>query len=378
MKKNWLILVLIFAVAGLAAAGEVSETFAVSPGGLLDIDLETGGDISITGWDRNEVTVEASTYGKHAEKISVNVEQSGDKVLVTSAHTGYGRSHSGGAHIVVKVPNRFSVELETMGGDIDISGVEGRFSGETMGGDITLSDLRGNLDLQTMGGDIELTDADVDGEVQTMGGDVLLERVAGDVDASSMGGDMIYKNVTRKDGSSTGDAAVIETMGGDIRLNEAFSGAKLNTMGGDITVGAAAEFVEAETMGGDIEIGEIDGWVKAETMGGDVEVTVIGDPQATDRDIELTSMGGDIVLTVPRNFSMSVEIEIALGDGPWRKHRKDYQIQSDFPLQTEEVVGDRGRHGESASLVGRGTFAGGKNQVKIYTAGGNVYLKQGQ
>jgi DUF4097 and DUF4098 domain-containing protein YvlB len=275
---------------------------------------------------------------------------------------------------LINVPSRYDLDIETMGGDIEISGVEGDLQGETMGGDLRLSELKGDVEFETMGGDISLTDSEVDGDVETMGGEVTVTNVTGDVDGSSMGGNVVYKDVTRRNGESSGKAVVISTMGGDIEIGDAPAGASLETMGGDIQVGNAAKFVEAETMGGDITIGSIDGWVEASTMGGDVRVTVIGDPQASGKDIEISSMGGEIYLTVPRNFSMEVEIEIAYSG---KSTVPEIISDAALKIETHEGAGGSLRRmvGESSTLVGSGSFNGGKNKVEIETVGGNVHLK---
>ena len=63
-------------------------------------------------------------------------------------------------------------------------------------------------------------------------------------------------------------------------------------------------------MGGNIEIDAVDGLVKATTMGGDVNVRMVGDPAKGKRDVEIQSMGGDIMLTVPSALSMDFDITL--------------------------------------------------------------------
>ncbi|MDH3744842.1 MAG: DUF4097 domain-containing protein [Acidobacteriota bacterium] len=369
--------VLIALLAFLAGPGFLSadvreEEIEATPGELLRVEMATGGSVQVVGWDRNLVSVESEATGRDRDKQTVEVRRTSNGVLVKTETIGKGNHHKSGFEISIRVPRRFNVEIESMGGDISVEDVEGKIGGETMGGDLDLSNLTGVLKLSTMGGDIELTDSRVDGEVSTMGGDVMLENVIGDVNGSSMGGDVSYKNVTRPDGSSTGQAVTITTMGGDIELGEAMSGATLETMGGDIELARAAVFVDAETMGGDIVLGSVDGRVTANTMGGDVEVTVVGDPQAADRDIEIDSKGGDIHLTVPRNFSMEVDIEIA-----YTKGRSDkYEIISDAELEISESDSWTKTFGSPRKIISAGgSFNGGGNDVKIRTINGDVYLK---
>ena len=73
------------------------------------------------------------------------------------------------------------IDLDSMGGGLEIDGVDGKFTGKTMGGGITLTDVRGEARLKTMGGQIHLSDSELDGYLETMGGQVLFENVIGDV-----------------------------------------------------------------------------------------------------------------------------------------------------------------------------------------------------
>jgi len=354
MKKMLYVLLLAVLVSQPMLAKQIEEKIDASPGDLLEVDLETGGSLEIRGWDQNTVMVRATSEDGDADGQEITIQKTSKGVLVMTESTKkWGRGHSHGYDLMINVPRVYDLEIETMGGDIEVNGVEGDMEGETMGGDI------------------ELKDSEVDGEIETMGGEVIVANVIGDVDGSSMGGNVTYKNVTRRSGESSGDAVVITTMGGDIELGSAPAGASVETMGGDIEIGDAAKFVEAETMGGNITVGTVDGRVEASTMGGDVRVTVIGDPQAGGKDIELSSMGGEIYLTVPRNFSMEVEIEIS-----YDKKSGVPEIVSDEPLTIENEEGGGGllrRNG--STLTGSGSFNGGKNKVEIETVGGNVYLK---
>jgi len=162
-------------------------------------------------------------------------------------------------------------------------------------------------------------------------------------------------------------------MGGDINLDEAPAGAVVKTMGGDITIGHAGGFIHARTMGGDIEIKALDGGVKATTMGGDVEITIVGDGSKKDRDIEIVSKGGDVILIVPKNYSMDIDITIAYN----RRGSHRVTIDSDFVLTIEEPDKDNDRsRGRRRYIYGHGKIAGGKHKVKIETVNGRVVIRE--
>lgn len=357
---------------------EVKKEFDVNPGGKVTIDLKTGADIEIKGWDKNLLSATALIDDDKENSIEFNFDKSGNNVEIISNYSHRNKHNSSNAKLVLKVPKKFNVEFNTMGGDVNITFVEGNIEGKTMGGELELLNLKGVLDVVTMGGEITLKNSEVDGKVKTMGGEVLVENVKGDVNASSMGGKVRQVNVEGK-GKSIGNEVNISTMGGEIEIDKAPNGAKLKTMGGDIKVNKAGKFLDAETMGGEIEA-EVDGWIKATTMGGDVDIKMVGDPNDGKRDVTIKSMGGDITLVVPAGLSMDIDIEVIYAKG--RKVKSDdefnkLKIVSDFPVKEERSAEwDNSKGSPRKTLSGTGSVNGGKNKVKITTYNGNVYLKK--
>lgn len=357
-------------------SSNLQKEFKVREGQKLDIDLKTGGSITITGWEKNILQVKV-TFRNHDETIPrIEMKQSGDVVSIESEFDPMENGNHRSPKLDIYLPYRFDLKIKTMGGEISLDQIQGEFEGKTMGGSLSFSHLKGRIDMTTMGGNISLKESDIDGSIKTMGGRVVLENVIGDIKGSSMGGNVVYKNVRTRKGESTGKVVKITTMGGSINVDQALEGADVHTMGGKIHIKHARQFVKAKTMGGDITIDEIDGWVTATTMGGEIEVTMTGDPDKGKRDVQLTSMGGDITLEVPADLSMNIDIELSYTKGSWKK----YKIESDFKLnieETKEWVKSHDSHGYYQKIIsGKGKTRDGKNLVKIKTIDGNIYLKK--
>jgi len=351
-------------------AQDFTRTFTVSSGGDLRLDLETGGSVVITGWNRNEVKVDIYVSGRDGEEVIVDIEELRNGVSVT---TEFERRRSrASVDIEVSVPFVFNLDIETMGGEIQVDGVEGELVGETMGGELELRNLKGTLDFETMGGEILLEDSDVDGRVHTMGGEITISNVVGNVKSSTMGGEVSYNNFRARSSSGKKSEVQIHTMGGEINVDRADYGADVETMGGEINIGYAGDHVKASTMGGEITIDELDGWVEATTMGGDIEVHMIGNAAEGDRHVELSSMGGDIVLTVPEGLSMDIEAEITVTD---RYDADDFRIESDFDLNVETTQAKRSRRDDHV-IIATGTTGNGKHKVKIKTINGDIFIKR--
>jgi DUF4097 and DUF4098 domain-containing protein YvlB len=85
-----------------------------------------------------------------------------------------------------------SVQISTMGGDIDIQDAPAGADLHTMGGNISVKDARQFVRAKTMGGDIALGSVDGWVEAITMGGDIETTLIGngGDVTLTSMSGNV--------------------------------------------------------------------------------------------------------------------------------------------------------------------------------------------
>ena len=373
MKVLQTIIFLFMAYALLLAQDKIERKFEIGSGSDIEVDLHTGGSITVIGWDKELVEVIADVEDD-AEDYRIDYKERSSGLSIDVSHSGRGH-HSGDVEITVKVPKKSNLELETTGGDVSIDNIEGDIEGETMGGEIELSNLRGNIEFTTMGGEIDVKNSNLDGELKTMGGDITFENVSGSVKGSTMGGDVKYRGEGRDKEKDKNREVRISTMGGDIKVDDAPGGANVSTMGGEIRIGSAGKYVKAKTMGGDIELKQVDGGFKLSTMGGDVTAKMIGNPNEGDRDIDISSMGGDITVTVPDGLSMSFDLKLTYT----KRSSGSYQIISDFPVKVEESGDWEYSDGSPRKYIyGSGEVAGGKFKVKIETINGNIVIRKGR
>ncbi len=346
------------------------KRITVAPGDTLSLRLRTGGSVRVQVWTQN--VVEVSVTGvESCGDCDFRIEPTGEGVEISSDYPRRSRNHSSSLTFDVQVPEHFNIELDSMGGGLEVIGLDGTIRGKTMGGGLHFEQLRGEVHLTTMGGDVVLRDSEVDGQITTMGGKVLFERVRGDVRGKSMGGDVIYRNVenTRNSDESVGEEVQIETMGGSIQVEEAPYGARVRTMGGDIEIGSVREFVRATTYGGDIRVDSAEGEIELKTYSGDIEVNITGEVG----EIDLSSLQGRVVLELPSSFSGSIEVELSYT----RNSRRNYEIQSDFPLEMEEDEDWDYSHGSPRrSRYGSLTIGTGGSRVRIRTVNGDVILRK--
>ncbi len=358
----------------ISSSNSIQKEFQVPMGKQLMIDLETGGSLQITGWEKEIVSVNGEVGGCYPEDCTFDVTESDSGVEITSEFLSRRDSQRARIDLDIRVPARFNLDIQTSGGSINIDNVEGKIEGTTMGGKLELSGLKGNLSISTMGGNITLTDSVVDGKVHTMGGRVLIQDVTGELKGSSMGGTVEYKNVKKKPDAAEMKETKMTTMGGDLEISDAPSGADLETMGGDIHVSSAADHIKASTMGGDIHIDKINGWIDAHTMGGDVVAVMTGNPSQGKRDVNISSKSGDIEVTLPAGLSVTLDLRLA-----YTTHsRNQYRIISDFPVQLDETDKWDDEEGTPRKYIyGKSPEAGGQHRIRIETINGDIILKKG-
>ena len=371
IKKQMVLMLLISFCA--AFAQKIERTFDVTAGQQLSVEIKSGGSIDVQGWDKNQVNIIVNARSDYFTEDDLQIRKHDKGIHVEIGFLNHRRG-SGDLNLTIRVPQKFDLELETMGGQIGVRNVEGNLKGKTMGGALNLSDLKGTVQMTTMGGGINLKNAHLDGELKTMGGNIYFEDVVGNVKGNTMGGKVEMRNVRTMDQKEKGEVQ-ITTMGGSIDVDDAPMGANVHTMGGKISIKKAREFVQAKTMGGNIKIAEIDGWVKASTMGGSISVTMVGDPDKGDRHVNLSSMGGDITLTLPANISADFDIQLTYT----KDSSKKYQIQSEFDLAIQESADWEYRKGTPyKEITGLGKTRDGKNKIFVKTTNGQITIKKGK
>jgi hypothetical protein len=139
-------------------------------------------------------------------------------------------------------------------------------------------------------------------------------------------------------------------------------------MGGDIRVSRGAGKIVAKTMGGDIDIVQLDGSADAGTMGGDIRVTVVG--PGGGHDLDLHSMGGDIELFLPHDFSADFAVELIDDDD-----NEPHHITSDFPLDVRQST-SRQFFQRRKVTTATGRSGAASNRVNIRTHGSNITIRK--
>ena len=281
------------ALSALGADRHFEKKFTVSPGGTLTLATDVG-SVDVAGTQDNEVSVVADLHGRQRDvdgfDLTTSQTASGVDVKGRGARHNFWSWGSNDLDIrfVIKVPRQYSVSLNTAGGDIAISALQGTARGETSGGTIRISGIEGPVNLTTSGGDVHADNVKGTLHLETSGGSIAIAGATGDVDVSTSGGNIHINDV---DGNVRA-----ETSGGNVvvKLRKENKGIYVETSGGNIDIvmdkGVGAT-IDASTSGGgvvcDLPIsvkgridessihGDINGGGKtihAHTSGGDVRI----------------------------------------------------------------------------------------------------------
>lgn len=268
------------------------------------------------------------------------------------------------------VPSRYSLDIETMAGAIEMNDVDGtvkavtagghieakNISGpvnvETAGGHIRLGNIGGRLKAHTAGGHIQVGDVKADAELETAGGHIIGRRINGEVRAQTAGGDIIFQSVS--------GSVRAETAGGQISIGESGGTVRAQTAGGSVRVFGARGAVNVETAGGSIDLLDLKGGVHAVTAAGRILAYIRADQKSFSASHLETSVG-DVKVYLPVNLALTIEAEI---DNAYGHH-----IKSDFPLMIQ------GNDEEYVTTIrGSGPINGGGVVLRIRTTMGNIQI----
>ncbi len=376
---------------GMGHVERTHQKYAVDGAGTLTVDTDFG-SVRVESWSSDEVDVEVEkrrtgisedTARDAFDDVSVDISQRENDVDIRIERDRKYGNEEISVDIRVKVPEMYSLDLKTSGGDIDVGDLRGDVLARTSGGDINVGNVTdavirvhtsgGDVNVKggaretkvsTSGGDIEILDARGAVDATTSGGDVTIGDAGGEVSAKTSGGDI-------RIGHTTGEVKA-KTSGGDITIERADGEVDVHTSGGDVTIDSAEGRLNAGTSGGDITIANATGGgLTAKTSGGDIEAGLRAAVSALEEDWLLQSSGGELTISIPEDLQASLEAEIQIGSS-WFGRDKEYRIDSDFDLDEQD---DGGRNGRTIRATGE--INGGGHLIRLKTSDGDIRIRKG-
>jgi len=171
---------------------------------------------------------------RNLDNYRIILQQRGDHIIASVEDKRSGRNYKADAGIefnfVIQTPSDASVEVQTMTGDISVSGISGkhyirnhtgnidlwRVSGETRvsstAGTLTVGDNHGTLFMKTVTGNVNVDRSSGEIRLKTIEGNVELHEISGTLVTSTTTGNIF------SDFTEVSEGVFIETISGNIDL----------------------------------------------------------------------------------------------------------------------------------------------------------------
>jgi DUF4097 and DUF4098 domain-containing protein YvlB len=218
-----------------------TETTVVAPR-QARLDLESiGGDIVISGWDRNTVRMVAEHDPGTRVRVTVQpaavVVRARGQVRITGPEPGRPartRTVTVPARVDYRlsVPRGMSLRLSGVDSEIRVDGVDGGVSAQTVNGPVKVHGGRGAVRVGTINGGVEVVGARGLVEASSMNQGVVLRDVEGPVRVETVRGDLELARVLSK-------AIEASTVSGNLRYEGGLSPGgeyRFESHSGDVTI----------------------------------------------------------------------------------------------------------------------------------------------
>src|SRR6266700_3250450 len=287
------------------------------------IIAQVRGDLNVNVWDQPTIAVEADgrvTQLYHEGDALMIREGSGDLELYVPADAEIIVTNVNGD---VSINGVRRVELENIGGDVELLSIGINADREKIGEAIALTDLRADMkvthasSLRARGGirgDVSLEGVALV-EIETVGADLSLVSTEAAV-IGSVGRDLDVVNITDalSCGSVGGDCQVqgsagcevaIGNIGGDIEVNSA-SSVHIGSVGGECELRDVQDIVQVGSVGADAELRGLKGAIEGGNVGGDLELQATFPAGSHTR----LNVGGDASIELPENANLSIRAAV--------------------------------------------------------------------
>ena len=284
------------ASAPLFAGTPIDQTRPLDPRGRIEIE-NLKGSIEVRAWDRNEVHI-SGELGKGVEKLVVDGDRDNLEVKVEYPNgRGWRSDRTEPTRLLLQVPLRATLEIESVSADIKIDGVApDELDVESVSGNVTIAAAPREAQISSVSGDLSLTLNTASASSESVSGDIRLSgRLNGEIQAETVSGDIRIDSRGERvhrlsTGTVSGDAEVrvgladggeisSETVSGDIRLRlpkSLSARVSAETFNGDLE--APGAHIETEEFGPgkslEVRYGTGSGEIRIESFSGDASLTL--------------------------------------------------------------------------------------------------------
>jgi DUF4097 and DUF4098 domain-containing protein YvlB len=141
---------------------EFHHSYALPANGRVDL-RNINGSVHITGWDRNDVKVDAVKYAASKQRLDeakIHVDAGSTSVEIRTEYPDHNltfndddRDNPAGVDYTLTVPRSANLdEIKLINGELAISGVSGEVRASSVNGRVNATDLAGRVKLSTVNG----------------------------------------------------------------------------------------------------------------------------------------------------------------------------------------------------------------------------------
>jgi DUF4097 and DUF4098 domain-containing protein YvlB len=150
-------------VLAAAAHAEVTQDFhrtvPLPANGRVSID-NMNGDVEISGWDRNEVEIDAVKTARDQQRLDdtrIEVDSSSNSVEITTHYQEhFFNNNPASVHYTLHVPSKARIDrINLVNGSLTLQQLSGEIRANLVNGKLRASDLAGEGDLATVNGTID-------------------------------------------------------------------------------------------------------------------------------------------------------------------------------------------------------------------------------
>jgi len=240
-----------------------TRMLAIGAAGAIEIK-NLSGNVKVTAGSGRDATVEIVRHARGRtdadarlglERVKADIQVSGSRAVIRADYANERQStYSVSIDMIISAPVGTRVSINSVSGDIAVSGVKGELSVKTISGDVTLTNVGTVLDAKTASGSVTITGAAGDSalEVEAISGDLTLKQVkARSIKASTVSGNISASDIsceTATFNALSGDAS----FAGDLAKNGRY---EITSHSGDVhftPTGPLGYSLSASSFGGDI------------------------------------------------------------------------------------------------------------------------------
>lgn len=274
--KYFKVLLLSLMTTTACADTAINESLDAAEDGEVVVS-NVAGSVEVSGWSRNQVEITGS-LGDGVEALIF--ERDDDEILIKVKLPRH-NYRSGSSDLVIKVPQKSALKVNTVSAYIGVQGVYGEQNLQVVSGDISTEFHATELKAEAVSGDLSISSDNQESNAR-------LTTVSGNIDIENLAGELKTETVS-------GDISVIDS---------AFSRVSAETVNGDLTLHAKFQpggRMDIETVNGNVDVnfdGDVSAEINIETFNGSIQNcfgpdSVRTSQYAPGRELDFTEGGGN-------------------------------------------------------------------------------------